>query len=42
MSLSNFYFRALRIKVFDRGELIYDCPDLNSIHAYCKPEINAL
>jgi len=42
MRLSNFYVRDLRIKVFDRGELVYDCPDLDSIRAYCKSEIDAL
>ena len=41
-TLNNFYARKLLVKIFDKGECIYENPDINDIRDYCKEEIDTL
>ncbi len=41
-TLNNFYARKLLVKIFDKGECIYENPDINDIRDYCKGEIDTL
>ena len=38
--LSNFYAKDTMIKVFDKGKLVYDLPDVETIKDYCKAEMS--
>ena len=41
-TLHNFYARPLLVKIFEKGELIYNSPDVHQIKEYCKIEIATL
>ncbi len=41
-SLENFYAKELRVKIFDRGRLVYDSPDLAEIKQFCKEQVDTL
>lgn len=38
----NYYIRELQEKIFDKGELVYELPELNDIKEYCKKEVDTL
>lgn len=40
--LKNFYAINLRTQIFDKGKCIYDCPDIESVRAYCKEQVSLL
>jgi nicotinate phosphoribosyltransferase len=40
--LTDFYAKDLRVQVFDKGRRVYDSPDIDSIQAYCKAQIDTL
>lgn len=41
-TLTNFTARPLAVRVFDRGECVYDCPSLQESAAYCKAQVDTL
>lgn len=41
-TLTNFYAKKLLIKVFDKGQCIYDSPPIDDIRNYCKEQIDNL
>ena len=41
-TLTNFTARPLAVRVFDRGECVYDCPSLKESAAYCKEQVDNL
>lgn len=41
-TLTNYTTRKLLVKIFDKGELIYKCPTIEEIRAYCTKEIDTL
>lgn len=38
----NFTAKELMVPIFKNGELVYDCPDLQQIRAYCMEQIDTL
>lgn len=40
--LKNFYAKNLRVQLFDRGDCVYQCPDIEEVRAYCKEQIKTL
>ena len=40
--ISNFYAKDLRVKIFDKGKLVYKFPDIEDIREYCKEQVNTL
>lgn len=40
--LTNFTVKELMVKVFDKGECVYESPDLESIRSYCMEQIETL
>lgn len=41
-TIHNFVSRKLLVKIFEKGNCIYESPDLKSIKDYCKEQINTL
>ncbi len=41
-TVTDFYARPLLKRIFDHGECVYECPDLNVLREYCKMEIDGL
>lgn len=41
-TLTNFYAKQLLVKIFDKGECIYENPPVNEIRDYCKEQIDTL
>lgn len=41
-TLTNFYARKLLVKIFDKGECVYECPPIDDIRDYCAKEIETL
>src|SRR5699024_2473589 len=41
-TLTNFYAKQLLVKIFNKGECIYDTPPVNEIRDYCKEQIDTL
>lgn len=41
-TLTDFTARELLVKVFENGECIYDCPDIEEIAAYCREQLDLL
>ena len=40
--VSNFYAKNLRVQIFDKGQCVYDSPDIDEIRDYCKAQIDTL
>lgn len=40
--VTNYYAKDLRVKVFEKGELVYDMPSLDEIRTYCLAQIDSL
>lgn len=41
-TLTNFYAKKLLVKIFDKGQCIYDSPPIDEIRNYCSQQINTL
>lgn len=41
-TLTDFTARELLVKVFENGECVYDCPDIEEIAAYCREQLDLL
>ncbi len=41
-SISDFDVRTLPQRIYDKGTLVYSCPSLDDIKAYCKKELDTL
>lgn len=40
--ITNFYAKNLLVKIFDKGELVYDLPDIHTIKENCKTKVDNL
>jgi len=40
MTLTNYTMKDLHVKVFDKGECVYDCPSLADIQKHCAEEMD--
>lgn len=40
--VENFTAKPLAVRIFDKGECVYKCPDLQSIAEYCKEQVDTL
>ncbi len=40
--VSNFYAKNIRVRIFDKGKLVYKLPDIEDIRNYCKEQIDTL
>lgn len=40
--VENFYAKPLLVKIFDKGECIYDLPPLEAIRSYCAEQVDTL
>lgn len=40
--LANFYAKNMRVQLFDKGECVYECPDIEEIKTYCAEQIATL
>ena len=38
----NFTAKELQVPIFKNGELVYECPDLQQVRAYCLEQVNTL
>ena len=38
----NFTAKELMVPIFQKGELVYECPDLQQVRAYCLEQVNTL
>ena len=41
-TVENFIARELFVKVFDKGELVYDCPSVGNIREYCEEQVETI
>jgi nicotinate phosphoribosyltransferase len=41
-TITNFYAKKLLIKIFDKGQCIYESPDLKTIKGYCQQQVENL
>ncbi len=41
-TLTNFVARPLQVPIFEKGQCVYESPDLQSIQQFCKEQINTL
>ena len=41
-TLTDFTARELLVPIFENGELVYDCPSIGEIAAYCKEQLDLL
>ena len=41
-TVTNFYAKKLLVKIFDKGECIYESPDIEDIKSYCRDQMNTL
>lgn len=41
-TISNFYAKPLLVKIFDKGEQVYESPNIHQIKEYCKDQVNLL
>ena len=39
-SVENFTAKPLLVKIFDKGECCYDCPDIKDIKKFCDDQVN--
>ncbi len=40
--ITNFYAKELLVKIFDKGELVYDMPDIHTLKENCKTKVDNL
>lgn len=40
--VTDYYARELLVKIFDKGECIYESPDIEDIRAYCQKQVELL
>ncbi|MCI5721257.1 MAG: nicotinate phosphoribosyltransferase [Firmicutes bacterium] len=40
--LHNFYAKDLRVRIFDKGECVYQCPEIETVKNYCQEQIGTL
>jgi len=40
--ITNYTIKDIRVKVFDKGECVYESPDINEIKKYCAEQIDTL
>lgn len=40
--LNNFYARNLRVQLFDKGNCVYQCPDIEDVKKYCEEQVETL
>lgn len=41
-TVDNFVAREMLVKVFEKGECVYNCPSLEEIRDYCNEQVNSL
>jgi nicotinate phosphoribosyltransferase len=41
-TVENFTAKPLAVRIFDKGECVYESPDLKTIAAYCKEQVDSL
>ncbi|WBW96096.1 nicotinate phosphoribosyltransferase [Oceanirhabdus sp. W0125-5] len=41
-TLNNYYAKELMVKIFDKGELVYESPEVKDIRDFCKKEVDNL
>ena len=41
-TVTNFTARPLQVQLFDKGELVYQSPDIESIRKYCADQLQTL
>jgi len=41
-TVSGFTAKKLKVRIFDKGKCVYDCPGLDDIRNYCKEQIDTL
>ena len=41
-TVDNFVAREMLVKIFEKGECVYDCPNLEDVRAYCNEQVSAL
>lgn len=41
-TISNFTAKQLLVPIFQKGKLVYDCPDLEQIRTYCQEQVETL
>lgn len=39
-TVNNFIAKPLMVQIFDKGECIYNCPDIKDIRAYCQDQVD--
>lgn len=40
--LSNFYAKNIRVQIFDKGQCVYECPDIEEVRTYCREQMDTL
>ncbi|MBR4020645.1 MAG: nicotinate phosphoribosyltransferase [Firmicutes bacterium] len=40
--LSNFYAKNIRVQIFDKGQCVYECPNIEEVRNYCKEQMATL
>lgn len=40
--LRNFYAKNIRVQIFDKGECVYTCPNIEEVRNYCKEQMDTL
>lgn len=41
-TITNFYAKKLLTKIFEKGQCVYESPDLNAIKSYCQQQVESL
>ena len=41
-TITNYYAKKLLVKIFDKGQCIYESPDLKTIRGYCHEQVESL
>src|SRR5690606_16627858 len=41
-TLENFYAKKLLVKIFDKGNCVYESPNIHDIQKYCKDQLDLL
>ena len=41
-TVTNFTVRPLQVQLFKKGELVYECPDIETIRRYCAEQVQTL
>jgi len=40
--LSNFYAKNIRVQIFNKGNCVYECPNIEEVKAYCQEQMDTL